>query len=590
VTPRLSAPALAALALVASACSTADLTEAHAAAATVTIQPPSAQLPPGGQVGFQAAVTGAADTAVTWSVQEANGGSVSAGGTYTAPATNGTFHVVARAAADPTLSAQAVVTVTSAPPPPPPPPGACQPLALEKGVSVGGYVSDRYAWYDAGCQKRTAALVRNDARDPFGDNGGYLRAFSYVADGATRSVPAQPFTQWAGWGYVVNHYGSGSSAAISANVTGTWRTVFAGQYHAVHEFKMSLSPGGRIDVTVWWVFASGRSNPIFAITHDASPSGPNTVRADARGPYGNLAFDGVDGNVGGVEWGTARRFTMTSGSPFTMNATWDWTQPNLVPFANMWAASADAEMGEVQTQTWEDHVAGSDYGPGQTAACVGKTSASPGSCALWGSGGTMVANYLWPFQMNNWELQFNGSPTTSKRMAWGVSLGSVGQTSYSAWGRTLSGYPYQSYAVYLVLGKRSTGTTRAQVAEMEAVSRASLSATAGQVVGLGPGGAGRTDLVAYNPPGWDQVLGAWTLQADANRAAATLTLAAGDALTNPLVRVLGWTGGAPPTSVRLDGVALAAGTDYLASLDTATGAVWITLLRTVSGSASLSVQ
>jgi hypothetical protein len=294
--------------------------------------------------------------------------------------------------------------------------------------------------------------------------------------------------------------------------------------------------------------------------------------------------------VGGVEWGTARRFTMTSASPFTMNATWDWTQPNLIPFATMWSAAADAEMGEVQTQTWEDHVAGSDYGPGQTAACAGRTSASPGSCALWGSGGTMVANYLWPFQMNNWELQFNGSPTTSKRMAWGQSLGSVGQTSYSAWGRTLSGYPYQSYAVYLVLGKRSAGSTAAQVAEMEAASRASVSSTAGQVVTMGPGGAGRTDLVAYSPPGWDHVLGAWTLQADANRAAATFSVAPGDALPNPLVRVLGWTGGVAPASVRLDGQPLTAGTDYVVSVDAAGGALWITLLRTISGTASLAVE
>jgi len=64
---------------------------------------------------FTATVTGPSNTAVTWSIQEGSaGGTISASGLYTAPATAGTYHVVATSQADPTKSATAAVTVTVA--------------------------------------------------------------------------------------------------------------------------------------------------------------------------------------------------------------------------------------------------------------------------------------------------------------------------------------------------------------------------------------------------------------------------------------------------------------------------------------------
>lgn len=60
-------------------------------------------------------MTGATNTAVTWSVSEASGcGSVSGTGLYTAPSTAQTCHVVATSVADTTKSATATVTVTPA--------------------------------------------------------------------------------------------------------------------------------------------------------------------------------------------------------------------------------------------------------------------------------------------------------------------------------------------------------------------------------------------------------------------------------------------------------------------------------------------
>ena len=77
------------------------------------VSPKTKALAPGATFQFSATVSGAADTAVTWSVTESGGGSVGATGTYVAPSTPGTYHVVATARADTTRSDSAAVTVAA---------------------------------------------------------------------------------------------------------------------------------------------------------------------------------------------------------------------------------------------------------------------------------------------------------------------------------------------------------------------------------------------------------------------------------------------------------------------------------------------
>ncbi len=60
---------------------------------------------------FTAVVTATGDTNMTWTVQETDGGVITAGGVYTAPAAAGTYHVVATSVADPLLFGTAVVIV-----------------------------------------------------------------------------------------------------------------------------------------------------------------------------------------------------------------------------------------------------------------------------------------------------------------------------------------------------------------------------------------------------------------------------------------------------------------------------------------------
>ena len=80
----------------------------------IAISPPAVSVPSGQTEQFSATLTGTSDTAVTWSVSEAAGGTISAAGLYTAPPAAGTYHVVATSQVDSSRSAIATVTVTAA--------------------------------------------------------------------------------------------------------------------------------------------------------------------------------------------------------------------------------------------------------------------------------------------------------------------------------------------------------------------------------------------------------------------------------------------------------------------------------------------
>jgi len=81
--------------------------------AAVTIDAPKdVTTAPGATHQFHATVTGMSDTAVTWSVEEAAGGSVDSSGLYTAPGLSGTYHVRATSNADAAAFDRATVDVS----------------------------------------------------------------------------------------------------------------------------------------------------------------------------------------------------------------------------------------------------------------------------------------------------------------------------------------------------------------------------------------------------------------------------------------------------------------------------------------------
>lgn len=79
----------------------------------VAVTPGSATVPVGTSQQFSATVTGSSNTAVTWAVQESDGGTIDAAGNYTAPMKSGSFHVVATSQADTSKSANVGVSVTA---------------------------------------------------------------------------------------------------------------------------------------------------------------------------------------------------------------------------------------------------------------------------------------------------------------------------------------------------------------------------------------------------------------------------------------------------------------------------------------------
>jgi len=438
-----------------------------------------------------------------------------------------------------------------------PGPSGCDPLAIAAGTSVGGYNSDRFTWSDADCQPRSAALVRNDAADPGGSRGGFLRELTWRrAPGDDVTARGTGASGWNGWGYVVNHYAS--TADLSRSRTGTFRTVLAGAHHAIHEFKVRMQPGGPVDATVHWFFATGRSHPVYFITFDATPAGANTVTADSRAPYGDLAFEGTAGPIGGVGWGDKYRFTSTGSGPLGIASTWDYVTANTVPYVRMWSQSSDAEMGAVQTEAWETKPAGGDYGGGMLAQhCWGKTSTNRGAMCVSGMGWTMPTDWLWPFQLNQYELP---ATNASHRVAWGTTYGAVGRTSYTAFGKTLSGYPRLSYSVFMTVGKKSAQATLEQVTAVERMLGAQVSAA------------------------WDPSYAVWTSAMTAGGATVTID-PAGGALKAPVFRFTGYTGGAPV--VKLDGAPLDA---VFTTVDAATQTLWVTLNGTVTSPATLRVE
>jgi hypothetical protein len=75
------------------------------------IEPAQARVAPGGTQSFAVRMKGLPRNTVTWSIEEANGGSVSEEGVYKAPLTAGTYHVKATSTLDPDALAVAAVQV-----------------------------------------------------------------------------------------------------------------------------------------------------------------------------------------------------------------------------------------------------------------------------------------------------------------------------------------------------------------------------------------------------------------------------------------------------------------------------------------------
>jgi|GEM_PF-1625626 len=458
---------------------------------------------------------------------------------------------------------------------------ACSALSLTQNVRVANGSTDQFTWFDATCRPRSAAMERV--------GGGYVRQFKYMYDGKTRTASGTGANGYNGWGFPVNHDLTNS---LGHNAAGTYGELFVGPHHAFYQYHM-LWPGlSDVEITLVWFFATGRSNPVLAITYDLSAASPTKYEADTRTPYGDMAWDGdenwQDTVVSGVGWGDRYRFVTTT-APLTMNSEWDYTEPNLVPYVFMWAVASDAEMGAVQTQTYEQHDAGGYWFYGNW----GKTSANQTRDA--DQVGRMPVTWNWTYQINQYELCIEdpscvNSTTNSHRLAWGANYGAVGSPSYPAYGddKNLSGYPYQSYSVFMVLGKHSDEPVFNQVAEIETVQRTTLTASIGSIPTKGIGGVGRTDEITLSPVGYDHRFAMWLADA-ADNALAFRVVVAGGALSDPVLAVRNYSASTEPT-VTQDGQVLTPGVDYFVSVDSASKTAYVTFHKGWAGTQNFELR
>jgi hypothetical protein len=491
-----------------------------------------------------------------------------------------------------------------------------QTMTIERDVVVSGMTSDRFTWRDAANQPRVAVLAHNTGQTgPGGTRGGELREFRYQTPGGPRVVRASG-TAFAGFGYVVSHNfdfnfctGGGDPSSLGHFTPGQITRVFEGRHHAIFRFTQAYprycttsAPAQQFNlpVTIEWVFASGRDNPVWAVTWDMSGVPVNRLRDDARGPYGELMFDGsatpgAHSVMAGVAWGDRFKFTSTA-NPVTYDSPWTWNVPNAVPYVKLWTTAVDATMGTVQTQTIVQQDAGGYWGVDRW----GDTSAGGPGCTVQGGGKDhlMPCSFNWPYQSLNYELDpFNpGAPTNSTRLAWGTNFGFLGQAQYlihgsQSYGGPLPdtfapGHPRKSYSTHVVLGLHSADAVGDQVAEMEAVQATTLTAAVGSVATSGPAGVNRPDSVNYAPAGWNHVYGTWAVNAAAAGADVNFNVGPGRLLTRPVIAVSNWTAGTLPAVVRLNGAALVQDVDYFPSVRASAVQLWITLGRDLAGAAN----
>ena len=506
------------------------------------------------------------------------------------------------------------------------------PLAITTGIpGNAGRTGEQYAWTDASGQARSAVLARNNVA-----GGGTLDRYVYqLASSATRTVNATADGA-GGFGYVVSHLPYVASCAatpatqfchsiatigddspLGLSFTGTYSVKFAGRHHAIHEFKTTYPrftgphPTGPqfirydVPVTIQWVFMNGRDHPLWSVTWDwsAVPAAvplAEQIEGDSRGPYGDMQFDGINnsGNViGGVAWAVDQRRFITTTAPFTLNGNWTWNTVGTaaIPYNMLWIHNANAQMGIVQTSLLATHDAGN---AGFIADIQGETSATVTPCAGF-EPHRMLCTWNWPYQSieNNFYNSagvVDGNLTTDgRRFAWGAKLGAIGRSSYPnyASGNTTQGQ-YKSYSMFVVLGEHNPGAsinpTMAQVREQESVlkstSSVTISASVGTLATSGPAGIDRADWQTYTRPGYNPVYATWDVKAAGNAATVNWITHGADAIKNPALRVGGYTAATAPTNVTFNGTPLVADTDVLMSVDSANSTLWITLLRTVSGS------
>ena len=483
-------------------------------------------------------------------------------------------------------------------------------LTITPVTSDNGYPAHEIDWTDADGLPRTAVLVdQNPNTAPY---TGYLRQYTYQVNGQTRTCTgtdnyaAGGNLEFSGDGFVQNHTADGGdfSSGNGAGVPGTTTITLQGSSHAIVTFDIPsyTISGQTVPTTVQWFFADGRSHPVFSVSQDARATTGN-LGSDTRTPYGDMAYDGdgVNALVGGFSYGDTYKFVTLASGPeeVTSNSGWRDTMANTIPYTMQWAepVTADAEMGHVATLP----ISVSDQGQDTQTSNYDDPPDLFDPRAQAERGGPLPGYNTYAYQIINYSLSDDGTPTTSKRLAWGSNFGRVG--GFDNYGDTsvdpkqysrhsddplnapLSGTRadglLMAYSTFIVLGQHmgnfELGAVGDEVADMETVAQTTLTVSDGAAVTSGPAGVGNAaDTVSnYSPAGYNPTYAAWEINAAENAVQAVLTTANSASLDHPVFLIDGYTAGQLPSAISINGQGTP-GVDYYATLDTAGQRLWIT--------------
>ncbi len=495
-------------------------------------------------------------------------------------------------------------------------PGDCQPLTVVAGTTtVGGSPlgSRTLSWSDAACAPRQAVMINQRAA-----GAGYLRRMSYRVADADRVITGIPSNGGAiqGLGYVTNHLGNGPDwGNWTVSTPGTTTVRLAGAHHAIVEYTMpGYALGGlTVPTTVQWLFATGRSHPLFTMAQDARAHAAGDLGGDSRSPYGSMNFpgDGTDLPIAGVSWGDSYKFvsvqngTTDESTLLEGSSGWRYNQANSIPYVLAWTSTVDAEQGTVATVPMVLQDQGCDPRTWPVTG-FGKNQQD--------LGGPFPVGDDWAYQLMNYPDVPAGG-TTDKKIAWGTNFGALGGfdnwcgggcgfdfTEYSRhrdsttpWTGSRAPGLLLAYSTFVVFGTHTggyqNGTTGQVVRQMENHQTALLSAAVGAVRTQGPYGVGPAANVnrSYSPAGYNPVYSTWEVDALADAADLTLAPAAGRPIVHPVFVVHGYSAAGAPATVLLDGLPATAGVDYFASVDSAADRLWLTVARNVGAPLHLEI-
>ena len=496
-------------------------------------------------------------------------------------------------------------------------------------TSDNGYPAHLVTWTDASGLPRSAMMVDERSSPPY---TGYLRQYRYQINGVTKvctgsyNYATGGSLEFSGDGFVQNHTtGGGDVSTGNGNGTysGTTAITLQGSSHAIITYSIPTYTisGVTVPTTIQWFFADGRSDPIFAITQDASAS-PGNLGADSRSPYGDMAYDGattgdpITGQVvGGYSYGDQYKFVTLATGPEQVkrSSPWKATEPNTIPYAMQWVdpgSGVDAEFGHVATLPLSLMDQGID-----TQTSIYNTPPDffdPRNKSY--PAGPLPPDNTQAYQIINETATLPASGiTNSKRLAWGTQWGRVGgfdeygsfsdiknysQHSTDPVGQTLAGKRasggLMAYSVFVVLGPHlgsyKAGTVGQQVTQMENVQLATLTTSTGTVAASGPAGVGNasTTTISYSPQGYNPTYACWELSATNNLVNATLTPAQNTSLSHPVILVDNYTSGQLPALISVGSGLGTAGKDYFATLDTVNKRLWITVNRVATSAINVS--